>query len=315
MNKLEFELNNKPHTVSFGNILVLANNSNTHELVDAMIHIFEGATKSAFFNHQEIVKKQFIVSVINTDTTIEDEFKLSSKSIYTQYIKNKISDLNDETIDELLNNFNAILSEINSLISLSSLYDNKEMIKSEMFAEDLFSIVKEFLEFKNLPDIDYTDKNKILLSSILYIRKNHSKVLIIENFDSYDLSEKMEVLDLIKKDENSITIIITKDIDFIESVYKELPIYVPICNFQELNNLYETIVSDVYIDLCVKMKLPYFDDKEIKLITFTFEKCYLHYFILYVLSKNREKVKEIFFKNDNLIEGLFQIFNKFEEIY
>ena len=112
--KIDYEYESYPYHLELSkiNIFFGGTSSGKSAMADFFNKSFTGQNKMFMIEHQNVSKSDFEVTYISGNANLNDEIKLSSKTLLSKIIKEVLNDLDDQLLEKIKDNIkNEIASE------------------------------------------------------------------------------------------------------------------------------------------------------------------------------------------------------------
>ena len=104
--KIDYEYESYPYHLELSkiNIFFGGTSSGKSAMADFFNKSFTGQNKIFMIEHQNVSKNDFEVTYISGNANLNDEIKLSSKTLLSKIIKEVLNDLDDQILEKIKDN-------------------------------------------------------------------------------------------------------------------------------------------------------------------------------------------------------------------
>ncbi|WP_303017141.1 hypothetical protein [Holdemania massiliensis] len=308
MNTLEFNYNERIIRLKSAKINFFFGSSESGKttLATYFEKAFSGTNKTFSLNHQMIQKNQYMVRLIASHQSIQDELKLTSKTDFFRTIRRIISETYDseqqKQIEEMLSSTLDLLNQ--------KLNNEFEFIKNDFGSSyncsfifsDLMDLIKNNYEFLDSKLLSTSTAREMLIDSAIELTEPSKETfLIIDDVDeSLDCNQFLKLIRKLEMKEKLNCFMFLKNPNFVFHIARQYPVFLMNYDLIELNQFLQSQIKDLVSE---EITYPLFIDNDFTIIKESIDQNLFHDYLtlLSVGDKNEifKKLDEIYKNNSN----------------
>lgn len=285
------------------NLFYGGNNSGKSDLSNFFESGFKGVENNFFVDRCQVSKKDFEVICCGPSTSIQDELKLTSKTILAKEIKECFSSFDPVLLQETAMKLNEALSPLTKTL------DDKWK-KLNLFQKEYFKGNFEFIDFIKLMKYNYLFYNEDSLSKssnrtfiyqlyCSYLSQFKNSIFIIDDFDdALDFSQCIEQLSYFENF-NITFILFTKSAQLCTYCRNNYPIFLMNKNLMGYDDFIDKKIFSILKEKNESEGIPFYDAFETNVVKL--ELTNYHQLLLNLLSSKTPEIELNFLKNSKVI--------------
>lgn len=291
--KIDYEYESYPYHLELSkiNIFFGGTSSGKSAMADFFNKSFTGQNKMFMIEHQNVSKSDFEVTYISGNANLNDEIKLSSKTLLSKIIKEVLNDLDDQLLEKIKDNIKNEMLPITNEIKLKLNCITDDPYDSDLYVDDLMKLLKTYYIFFEEGNILSSSKSRFLTLSLTTLLNKEKKrnIIIIDDFDLYlDLSQMLLLIEKFNNNQDCIYFLFVRSVELCGILIHQHKIFLINKNMADLKKYFLKLTND----LINQSRLDYYPilvDDEVKLLNYSLKTYYLKE-ILHVISSKYPKL-------------------------
>ncbi|WP_281627777.1 hypothetical protein [Traorella massiliensis] len=291
--KIDYEYESYPYHLELSkiNIFFGGTSSGKSAMADFFNKSFTGQNKMFMIEHQNVSKSDFEVTYISGNANLNDEIKLSSKTLLSKIIKEVLNDLDDQLLEKIKDNIKNEMLPITNEIKLKLNCITDDQYDSDLYVDDLMKLLKIYYVFFEEGNILSSSKSRFLTLSLTTLLNKEKKrnIIIIDDFDLYlDLSQMLLLIEKFNNNQDCVYFLFVRSVELCNILIHQHKIFLINKNMADLEKYFLKLTND----LINQSKLDYYPilvDDEVKLLNYSLKTYYLKE-ILHVISSKYPKL-------------------------